>query len=118
MSFRNPQGWIITPPNIFTIKDLRDMKLDVPMPLFSFDGCHFVRHYFERTEIDYIYDRTIKRPYRIAVLHDGKWYDIDDASQINSERQAKLVFAQGNIKDTDPVGPGFLLYKDRGVYRK
>lgn len=106
MSFRNPQGWIITPPNIFTIKDLRDMKLDVPMPLFSFDGCHFVRHYFERTEIDYIYDRTIKRPYRIAVLHDGKWFDIDDASQIN------------NIKDTDPVGPGFLLYKDRGVYRK
>lgn len=106
MSFETPGGWIITPPDIFTIKDLRDMELDVPIPLFLFDGCHFVRHYFERSEIDYIYDRTIKRPYRIAVLHDGKWYDIDNAAEMD------------NIKDTDPVGPGFLLYKDRGVFHK
>lgn len=88
---------------VFNIEDLRDMKLDKPKKVYiTSDGIYFARHYIERPEIDRLYDRTTKKVHRVKVLHEGEWYDIDDAAEMGDE-----------IKDTDPIGHGFLYYVEK-----
>lgn len=84
---------------LFTIRDLQHLSLDTKIPLYLKRGDKYVRHYFERTDIDYLYDRTVKNSYPIGVFHKNKWYHIDDASHMN-------------LSLDDPVGinPGVFLH--------
>lgn len=82
---------------LFNLKDLRDLTIDKIIPLYIYNGQRYIKHYFERTELDYIFDRTTKTPHPIHVLHNGQWFHIDDASHLK-------------LKDSDPVGYGVLLF--------
>lgn len=85
------------PLRLFNLGDLRDLSLDEQQPLYLYNGKKYVRHKFERVDIDSLYDLTTKRSYPINILHKGEWVHIDDTQDLK-------------LNDYDPVGYGVLLY--------